>query len=85
MSVTPQSHPTLPWKRLVNPAAQIDFPWIVFAVTEPRVANAQAHVYIYSERNGQTYDRPCAAATPGPGNPLGAARWALWFAQSHGG
>ena len=72
--ITPQTHPSLPWRRLVG--GPYNYPWIVFAVTAGR--SSPAHIYMFNERTGFAQDRPCSA-------PDRAARWAVHFAQQHGG
>jgi len=73
-AVTPMSYPHLGWKRLVG--GGINFPHVAFAVVDR--GDGQAIVYAYSYKNGASYYRPC-------NQPERAARWAIYFAQHHGG
>lgn len=71
MFPTARTRPDLPWRRLQ------DAPWVVYAIV-PAVGGAR-HLYVYSERNRQTYEKRCHR--PGMA-PVNAA--VLDFARQHG-
>lgn len=65
------THPNLPWQRVPQ------LPSVVFAIV-PAVGGAR-HLYIYSERTGQTYEKRCHRPGTAPMNAV-----ILDFARQHG-
>jgi hypothetical protein len=82
MIVSPQTYPALPWQPLVFRANTArgpfvaNYPWVKVALVP--LHDDTTMIYAYSERTGQTYQRPCS--TPGMA-PFRAVDWA----RQHGG
>lgn len=71
MFPTASSHPAYPWQRLPQ------LPSVVFAVV-PAIGGAR-HLYVYSERTGETYQKRCHRSGTAPINAT-----VLDFARQHG-